>query len=226
MLRLKDMYDIYKKYYSNKQTKAEQELTKIVTARKELKANIILHESVFKESNITLSTALSITDSRTIKAISFTGKVSLTTVDILTQHLKDISYLNKRLKALVEEINSYKHIVVEYEVFKEILQLYNKTKVNLLITKGYSWNLGSGLGTISVVLKKIPVKKDLAGNVMIRPNWPASKKNKRELEKQGVSLYSEDNPTGVKWIVAHTDETQAYFDWRGANPLFIANVKI
>ena len=223
MFNAKDMYTIYKKYYTDKQLVKEQEFRNIKNARTRLIAALEERIDFFDHCNVSLNKALTLRDERT--AISFTGKVPIELQKVLKQTIKDLMYANKAYTRLSVAIAEFKNILVDYPTFSTILKIYNKTKIKLLITKGYSWNLGNGLGSLFVVLKRIPVKTSKEGKVLIRPNWPESKKKKQALLDAGEVPYCKNTaPNGKPWLVAFTDEVQAYFEWRGFNKRYVANI--
>lgn len=226
MQGLRLIYAIYVNYYQTKIDEINDTLHTMKQARLTVYNFLKKNELIFIHSNTHLNEFIKYKDIRKVKHISFTGKVHHNLAELLKQNCEDLVESNKRIAKLTAKREKIKDVVVCYEIFKEVIRMYNKAKVNLLITKGYTWNLGNGLGNINIALKEIPVVVNDDGYIKQRINWPASKANKKRLKAAGIPVYDKEKcPEGEKWFVCYTDEVMAYFGWSNANRMYVANVR-
>jgi len=106
--------------------------------------------------------------------------------------------------------HTYKHYVerggdLQYKLFREINCEFNE-EVMRQILEGREFDMGKGLSRLSIMR----IDRDF-----IRPmiDWKSSHELKAELLAEGETLYSKDNPDGVKWFVYFTDEWYLRFYW-------------
>jgi hypothetical protein len=107
-------------------------------------------------------------------------------------------------------INIHKQYVkdggtLDYTTFKKIISEFN-TAVMDEILAGKEFDMGCNLSKLSIVRIGRNFNKP-------RINWLESFKLKDQLEKEGVEVYSRDNPEGEKWFVYYTDPFYFRFYW-------------
>jgi len=104
----------------------------------------------------------------------------------------------------------YKHYVerggdLSYRLFKEILSAFNEEAMDQILD-GRELDMGKGLSRLSIMR----IDRDFNRPTI---DWKSSNELRDELLAEGESLYSKDNPDGVKWFVYFTDEWYLRFYW-------------
>lgn len=141
--------------------------------------------------------------------------------------LKDKMYKMVREKAALENKAMSKDgrrertIVMTYEIFKDILEDYNKEMVEMMLEGGTTY-LGSGLGYSRIRGKKSTDKKKLNSPKMV--DWKASKELKAKLIAEDRVPRGPEHPEGENWIVKF-DITEPYFRWAWIKNKGVSHVK-
>ena len=55
--------------------------------------------------------------------------------------------------------------------------------------------------------------------------WDKSMELKRQLESNGIPLYSTENPDGIKWIIRECSDLKVWWVWKRANNIYNRNTK-
>lgn len=139
-------------------------------------------------------------EDRNLSKYSFTS----VTTEILKKK-QEIMYNNTRIKELQKLPKDLKEKLMDYAIFKRIVVAFNK-KASEAIIAGGTLNLGNKLG-YSQIRKIIPPTRSQ------RIDWAESKKLKSELEGQGVSVRSQDNPTGSNWLIYKNQSYYLRWSW-------------
>lgn len=92
-----------------------------------------------------------------------------------------------------------------YWMFKEVIARYNKKTADAIIF-GQVLNFDNKIGNL--LIKKI--RRNYEKPVV---DWGASKKEKKKILAEGGTLWSEQNPSGEKWMIYHSDPWYLRFAW-------------
>jgi len=95
---------------------------------------------------------------------------------------------------------------LSHKLFREVCVRFNSAAMDEIIQDGRTLNMGCNLATIQVVKSELDYERQ-------RIDWGESIKLKKKLQGEGKPLYSEQNPTGHKWLVYYTFDTFIHFYW-------------
>jgi hypothetical protein len=96
---------------------------------------------------------------------------------------------------------------LQKSLYKNICQDFNIGIFNHIIYDAGVFDMGFNLSTLSIMRIKRNYKNP-------QVNWNESNKYKEELLEAGESIYSKDNPDGIKWFIYHDEDWYCRFYWK------------
>ena len=95
---------------------------------------------------------------------------------------------------------------IDKNIYTSIIQEFNIMIVDYIL-EGKEFNIGSNLSTLSIIRRDRDPRSP-------RLDWGESNNYKKELLKEGKSLYNSETGEGVKWHIYHTDEFYCKYYWK------------
>jgi hypothetical protein len=116
---------------------------------------------------------------------------------------RELYDVRERIKILSKQKPDEKKKIMDYALFKEIVDRFNIKAVERII-EGEALNLGNRLGYIRI--NKMKAKKK-------RIDWPASNALKQQYLDVGITPMSQEHPEGKNWLVPYESEYFLRYGW-------------
>ncbi len=113
--------------------------------------------------------------------------------------------MTHNLKEIYEDYCNV-HGDIEKSLFTDICHQFNIMIMDYIL-EGKEFNMGNNLSTISIIRRDRDPRSP-------RIDWGESNKYKKELLKNGETLYDAITELGKKWYIYYTDEFYCKYYWR------------
>lgn len=131
-------------------------------------------------------------------------------IELIKQLIKDRIHTVNSIERIQNEIEILQKFIVTKDIFKYVLKQFNTAMINKVIETGYTWNLGVGLGTMSIAItNRVP-----PANGLLPINWKDTKEEKQKLLDKGVEIFNmEYCPDGQEYLKFFTEPFSVWFYW-------------
>lgn len=228
-LRLYDQYKRFRIRIKEVELHLLDKLTDLENSRSALCSQLFLNPDYkrcfFEGSTLNFNKILSFTDIKIHKDFDFKAwvraesprlsiQLGVEFIEYSKDRFFEIIVLNIRILRLKKQLIKLKKKVISFDVYKDIIKIYNKGLINLLLEKRYVFSIGHGLARIKVVKQKIVPRKLLDGTYAFPMHFPETEKRRKELLAKGaVPYHRELFPDGQHYYVYITEGYCLWFHW-------------
>ena len=207
-----DLKFLYKTYTEQIQYKIQTCITK---EQKYQSAFNYLHNAILAQKNEFLKYDIQVENILAHPIVAF-SKISYLTNN---GHLASVGHYVKSYSTAYRYLTYYKFLknrlekcLIPYHAYRDMIFAINR-EISKFILEGGVFTLGT-IGKIFIIEKANIQFAEWSKPIGTRIDWGATNHCKKELQKQGVSLYnSKTNPDGTKYFKYHNNDFDYWWAW-------------